>query len=108
MTPQKLSIAALVACVIWFAVLLFSPVMGPDTFGGDSSCGSFRSLIASGGETRNNGGDITGQQFDDRVDNCRTAFEQQLPFLLAPLALGATAVVAAVALRPRNREAARV
>jgi hypothetical protein len=105
MNPLKWSIAVLAACIIGFGVMLFSPVMGPDTFGGESSCGSVRSLFVSGGETHNNGGEISAQQFEDRITNCRAAFERQAPTLLIPLALGLIAAVTVTVLAVSKRRA---
>jgi hypothetical protein len=112
MTPMKVAVAAtasaLVACVLWFGLLLLSPVMGPDTFGGESTCGSLGGLILRGGETRNNGGEISSEQFDARIDNCRTATVRSALFLIAPVGIGLASWWGAMTLSARNRDDARI
>ena len=102
-------VAAVLSAVglVWGILALLGPVMAPDPFSESSTCGSLGGLILRGGETRNNGGDITTKEFDDRLDACRDAFVGAVPTLGWPLALVALPpIVTAVALR-RDRLAPR-
>ena len=93
----------MLACIVGLGVMLISPVMGASTYGGDSTCGSLGGLILRGGETRNNGGDITGEQFDARIDDCRAATIQQVPLLAIPVVLGGAAWWGAMTVSARSR-----
>jgi hypothetical protein len=80
--------AALLACMAWLGIMLISPVMGAYALGGTSTCGGLGGLLSRGGETRNNGGDISAEQFDQRIDDCRAATIRQSAVLALPIGLG--------------------
>jgi len=107
MTLSKLTTGALatgmLACLVWLGVMLVSPVMGASTYGEASTCGSLGGLILRGGETRNNGGDISGEQFDQRIDDCRTATLSSTPLLALPIGLGTAAWWGAMTVSARSR-----
>ena len=105
MTLPKLTVvvlcAALVASVLTIIIMLFSPVMAPSPHG-EGTCGSLGGLILRGGETRNNGGDITSEQFDARIADCRVATGGHTALLLVPVIIGGFSWWGALRLSERN------
>ena len=106
MTPSKLAVpvlgAALIASVIAVVVMLVSPVMAQSEHV-DGTCGSLGGLILRGGETRNNGGEISAEQFDARVSDCRSATIGHAALLLVPLGAGAASWWGAMTISGRER-----
>ena len=107
MTLSKLTVPALavamVASILTIGIMLLSPVMAASPFG-EGTCGSLGGLILRGGETRNNGGDITAEQYDARIDDCRSATLRQSGLLALPIAAGGLAWWGAMTVKGRRAE----
>ena len=105
MTPSKIAVpvlgVTLIASVITLVVMLVSPVLAQSAHV-DGTCGSLGGLILRGGETRNNGGDISAEQFDARVSDCRAATIGHAALLLVPLGTGAASWWGAITISSRK------
>ena len=92
----------LIASLITLVVMLVSPVMAQSDHV-DGTCGSLGGLILRGGETRNNGGEISAEQFDARINDCRAATIGYAALLLVPLGTGAASWWGAMTISGRER-----